>query len=465
MKHKIILVQIILFFGIIANSQPTTVYTCKGGSVAADIRVEFSPQDIANANNYTMSTYSTLGVTFLDNSSNKYNCHAYAWHLREGNTNKVWINNATQQVGNCYPQTHNIDKYWTDGCFLQVCNEADADKLHYFCGDHSAVKSTTNPGFYESKWGAMAVVRHTKTGVPYADPLNSVNYYASAKLSGSNANLCSGTRTFSVKNISGATYLWTYSSTLAIVGLINTHQITVQKNGNATGAAWVSVQITTPCSATPINSRQDFTIAPPATTGSYTVGFVGTPLIVGAVNYVPPSPAIIYFSINNTQAINTNAYTIQKAYGNSFVNVFGSTANFSLANFSNINPADGTLTLLTTANTNCGSVMQAYSFSTKGQCGSCGSLFAIIPNPVSTEFNISPVNNSSQLPANAKNIGTPSIKEIKLIDKMGNVKLTKRYADNLTKTDRINISSLTNDIYTLLIFNGTDWESHKIIKQ
>lgn len=114
MKHKIILIQITLLFGIIANSQPTTVYTCKGGAVAAEIRVEFSPQDIAYANNQTTSQYGYLGITLLDNSSNLYNCHAYAWHLREGNTNKGWITNATGQVGSCYPQTHNIDKYWTD---------------------------------------------------------------------------------------------------------------------------------------------------------------------------------------------------------------------------------------------------------------------------------------------------------------------------------------------------------------
>lgn len=151
MKLKFLLSQIILLTGLFAFSQSTTVYTCKGGSVAANIYPEFSQAQITSANNQTMSQYGYLGITFLGNSSAQYNCHSYAWHLREGNSNKVWINNASQQTGNCFDQTHNIDKYWTDGCFIQVCNEADADKLHYYCGDHSAVKSTTNPGYYESK--------------------------------------------------------------------------------------------------------------------------------------------------------------------------------------------------------------------------------------------------------------------------------------------------------------------------
>jgi hypothetical protein len=93
--------------------------------------------------------------------------------------------------------------------------------------------------------------------------VNSVNYYASTKVSGITTYLCSGNRTFSVKSISGATYSWTYSSTLVVVGSINTNQITVQRNGSSNGNAWVSVQISTPCSSSPVSNRQDFTVGNP----------------------------------------------------------------------------------------------------------------------------------------------------------------------------------------------------------
>lgn len=69
----------------------------------------------------------------------------------------------------------------------------------------------------------------TLINVPYADPINSRNFYASTKISGDASNLCSGTRTFSVKNISGATYSWTKSSNLSVVGSGNSYQYVVSE--------------------------------------------------------------------------------------------------------------------------------------------------------------------------------------------------------------------------------------------
>ncbi len=242
-----------LFFLITAlnqtQSQNTTVYTCKNGTIDAFFRPEFSQQQIQTANAQTQSDFGYLGITIIGDASRQYNCHSYAWHLKEGNVNKVWINNSIgTAIGNCLDQTHNIDKYWIDGCFIQVCNEADADKVHYYCGDHSAVASLTNPGLFESKWGPLSVVRHTRTGVPYSDPTNSVNFYASTKINGDITNLCTGTRTYAVKNISNATYTWAYSNNLTVVSATNTNQITIDRNGSSNGAAWVEVQISSPCS-------------------------------------------------------------------------------------------------------------------------------------------------------------------------------------------------------------------------
>ena len=480
MKLKVILIHLCVLIINFTHAQPTTVYTCKGGAVAALFRSEFSPEGIALRNDYTIATYATtLGITFLDNSSQQYNCHAYAWHLREGNTNKVWINNATSQGGNCFPETHNIDKYWTDGCFIQVCNEVDADKLHYFCGDHSAVKSTTHPGFYESKWGELAVVRHTKTGVPYAQPATSVNYYASTKVSGSTANLCSGTRTFLVKNITGATYVWTYSSTLAVVGSINTNQITIQRNGIASGAAWVSVQISTPCSATPANSRQDFTIAaPPVELSDITVRYTRNQGSLQTIDFGTLNNKTVY---TQTGSFSVTASTFLTGTNTLNWVVMGPPPGSGYG-WSNFTKSDGSCSF-TLSGTNAPTIpLQVTLTNTQNGCttsatnnkivvfvgsipGAAMVAFDVSPNPASTTIDITASNNINELSATTKNNVTSSIKEIKLIDKMGNIKLTKRYADDLTKSDRINIAHLPNDIYTLMIFNGTDWEAHKIVKQ
>ncbi|MET0245073.1 MAG: T9SS type A sorting domain-containing protein [Flavitalea sp.] len=68
------------------------------------------------------------------------------------------------------------------------------------------------------------------------------------------------------KNIAGASYSWTFSSTLSAVGATNTNQVTVQRNGNSHGAAWVQVQISTACSATPVTTKVDFTAGFPQVT-------------------------------------------------------------------------------------------------------------------------------------------------------------------------------------------------------
>src|SRR5688572_22484871 len=184
MKLKYIITYICILLCSLSFAQtPTTVYTCKNTAVDAVIRSEMSQQDITYYNNAANSQYSYLGVTFMANSSLTYNCHSYAWHLREGNTWKVWINNTTGSWnGSCYDNTLNIADYWTDGCFIQVCNETDADKVHYYCGDHSAAKSTTHAGYWESKWGYLPVYRHLIGNVDYAQP-SSRNYYASTVIS------------------------------------------------------------------------------------------------------------------------------------------------------------------------------------------------------------------------------------------------------------------------------------------
>jgi hypothetical protein len=262
MKLKYIATYIAILSCTLSFAQ-TTVYTCKGGTVTAYTYSEFSQSQIQALNAQTQSDYGYLGITIIGDASQQYNCHSYAWHLREGNTWKVWINNASVDQGACWNNIHNIDKYWTDGCFIQVCNESEADKVHYYCGDHSAVRSTTHPGYWESKWGPLSVVRHTIGGVAYDQP-SSRNYYASTKISqvGSTYVCVGGSGIFSVKSISGGGYSWITSSNLSITSGGNTNQVTVQSNGTS-GLAWVEVTITSPCSGISATRRHEFVLGAP----------------------------------------------------------------------------------------------------------------------------------------------------------------------------------------------------------
>ena len=169
-----------------ANAQQisTYVYTCKSGPIAAVItNHELNATDLAIIDYelfHPYGMYYDLGITrddIIAPPSGHYNCHAYAWHLTEGNSNEVCIYNAVEDnYAYCYQSTHNIDAYWEGvyACFVE-CSETYADKIHYTCEDHSAVKSSV-PGKYESKWGVAYLLRHHPDSVPYKNS-GIRNYY------------------------------------------------------------------------------------------------------------------------------------------------------------------------------------------------------------------------------------------------------------------------------------------------
>ena len=125
----------------------------------------------------------------IGNATSKYNCHAYAWHISEGG-DQVWIN------------TPNDDKYWNDGSYVETTNESEAIKVSYGdcntcativcwdpynlkfysctrCGslcDHSAITTTDN-GYFISKWGAFPLFKHHKNDMPYLIQPGGLRYF------------------------------------------------------------------------------------------------------------------------------------------------------------------------------------------------------------------------------------------------------------------------------------------------
>ncbi|HYF30496.1 MAG TPA: T9SS type A sorting domain-containing protein [Chitinophagaceae bacterium] len=426
MKLKYIATYISILFCSIGFAQ-TTVYTCKGGTVSALTFSEFSQAQIQYYNSQTQSQFGYLGITIIGDASQQYNCHSYAWHLREGNTYKVWINNASTDMGACFDNTHNIDKYWTDGCFIQVCNESEADKVHYHCGDHSAVRSTTHAGYWESKWGALSVVRHTRTGVPYDQP-NTVNYYASTKISqvGSTYVCGGGTGSFAVKSISGATYSWTWSSNLSGVSGSTTNQVTIQATG--TGLAWVEVTITTPCSGISATRRHEFVIGAPYATidyyqsggcnGTWRTWFLGADASKGSnwYWYAPTNPS--NFNIHSPYSAST------------YVGVTGGGAvKVNYTDLCGLPRTDG---------------VTIWS-------GCYG--YRVSPNPARSTIKVS-VEGSD---ASARDAGFHAVK---IYDQEGNIKKYLKF--NRTRSASINVSDLPMGIYVIEIINDHGSERQKV---
>src|SRR5690606_16108630 len=112
-----------------------TIYTRNGTAVQGTIYAQISSSCYADALNYMNTAYPN--VTIQENPTSEYNCYSYAFHLSEGNTQKVWINPQTTSGAS------NLSNYWTDGSFIEVCNESDADKAYYYLGDHAAVTTSS----------------------------------------------------------------------------------------------------------------------------------------------------------------------------------------------------------------------------------------------------------------------------------------------------------------------------------
>ncbi len=79
----------------------------------------------------------------------------------------------------------------------------------------------------------------------------------------------------------------------------------------------------------------------------------------------------------------------------------------------------------------------------------CGTMFAMSPNPATDHVTID---------GRKKN---KSIKEIQIMDKLGNVKQVLKYSGDI-KVVNFNISVLPSDIYYVKIFDGLKWESKQL---
>lgn len=146
MKYNVIIILLILLTAFESNAQGTVdLYTPNGSLVRAELYPEYSAADIAKYTADCAARYPEAEV--IGNASQAYNCHSHAWNMVEGGP-ICWLNS--------YAYFH---KYWEDGSYTET-TEANADKIVYYMGDHSAVKSKTHPGMYESKWSSLPLMRH-----------------------------------------------------------------------------------------------------------------------------------------------------------------------------------------------------------------------------------------------------------------------------------------------------------------
>lgn len=406
-----------------------TIYTPKNTAVEGKPLTsgEWTSGQKTSIKNQTLAEHPT--ATFLADATWTYNCHGYAWHISEGGTPTVWVN-ANDQYFN-----QNVNRYWNDGSYVQVCNEADADKIHYYAGDHSAIKSTV-AGRYDSKWGGGIRIRHTPTDVPTIYNGSFRNYYASTKINGSTAVLCSGSRTFSVKSIPGATYSWTPGPGLTTSGAANQSSYTVTRNAGASGYSYVDVQITTPCGG-PATRRLDFPLSLfGPLTGTYSVNF-GATKTMNTVNFL------------------TNGYVSAQYYwagvtGISATASGGSGFSYTSSSFSFNLGVNQSVNVNFTATGSCGDIQ--YATRTFVYSSSPWRLM-VSPNPVKDNINLvieQPDNLVVKQSPETKNASGKGVTRIYLYDMYTNTIVKQwSYFENRSTKYQLNVSGIKSGMFLL----------------
>lgn len=145
----------------------TIIHTKGGKAIEVKIRAEMSKEEIQQYDEQYRKQFPE--ATMLSSSSATYNCHSYAWNLSDGGDTICWINEQTKD------KEPNIANYWTNDYYSET-TESNAKKIYYYKSDHSAIVSETVQGMYESKWGAMPLMRHAPGYGPYLN-MNIRKYY------------------------------------------------------------------------------------------------------------------------------------------------------------------------------------------------------------------------------------------------------------------------------------------------
>lgn len=114
-----------------------------------------------------------------------------------------------------------------------------------------------------------------------------------------------------------------------------------------------------------------------------------------------------------------------------------------------------------TITNSCGTSSIRYRFTSVGDNCSGGNPLRVqvSPNPTTSTINVT-LTDKLDLEKQKE------ITEIRLVDKIGNVKQKWSYAKGSgNQTRQVNVSSFPADIYTIMVFDGTNWTSEKFIKQ
>lgn len=267
-------------------------------------------------------------------------------------------------------------------------------------------------------------------------------------ITGGSDILCSSNATFNIIGMpAGSTVQWTLNSNLSANIPANSTSPTVTVTPTATSGNVILTATVTHCSFT-------YTVQKLIRVGTYSTtdyNITQYPSSVCLNQTVQFGFPWYYFTPSSTT-------TYDWIWGGGLTYVSGQGTSVITLRAPSSAPT-GTPWVIGRANNSCGSGPMSQAKNLVYQTN-CYSPFSVAPNPSSDVIKIE----VSKDPELKSLISSSEIREVELIDKMGRVRY-KRKLDKGLKVTTIKVNDLPSDIYTLRIFDGQTWHSHKVSVQ
>jgi hypothetical protein len=292
--------------------------------------------------------------------------------------------------------------------------------------------------------------------------------YPASTINGDDAVCGSTSNLYTILNLPvGSTVQWDASpSGIVTINSPNSQQTTLTKNDN--GVITLTATVSNTCGGSPIVLSKNITIGVPTTFtglyGNYPQTAVVTtedgsndinsdePTYVTFTSneYIAPGQPGIQFSnmtlLQSSQNFPNGAYRWQYIKNSSYGELFLYMPQNSWAYFEYTLPnacGNGTFYLY----------FQAYQ----------GAYYRMSPNPA-TDIVTVQVDEERLIKNKAVRSSEQDIREIDIVDKMGNILQRKTFGKGVRITS-LNTSALKPDIYVVRIFNGKTWKSLQLLKQ
>lgn len=262
----------------------------------------------------------------------------------------------------------------------------------------------------------------------------------SLSITGGSSTICSGSSTYTLNGApAGVAIVWSVSNP-SIASLSSSgNQVTVTMNGN--GSIYLTATVGGACFT---NNTTTTTIR------------LGTYLTSEFDIYSEPvtqpfcKNQLITFGPAASELLAPSTY-YNWSWGSGWTYVSGLNTRYLQLRVSNGNFYSGTVMLR--AGNNCGTSDIKYKIFSFNP--GCNSPYRVSPNPSTNLIRIEPQIDN-------KETTVTEIREIEIIDRSGQIKFKQKLSKGQIQMN-LNVSFLPSDIYTLRIFDGEIWYSHKVV--